>query len=316
VQQWNLIFEQQLAGDWLLSANYMGNKSTHIWIGTELNPGVYIPGTCGSGPCSTVGNVNTRRVLYRENPAQGVFYNTIGQTDTGANAEYNALLLTVRHRLNHNFTILSNYTYSHCISEGDFQGELVGPDYQNPYDRNADRGNCLFDHRNVFNTSFVVVSPTFDQRWERLLMGNWQLSSSFNYTSGTWTTPLVGVDNSRTGVGWDRPNVVSSQPLYPSNQSHSNWFSPASFTPNAIGTYGNAGRNSILAPGSVILNTGLSRIFPVKEQMRFEFRFEMFNALNHPNFSLPQTTMTSAQFGQITSAADPRILQFGLKFYF
>jgi len=316
VQQWNLSLERQFAGNWLISASYMGNKTTHLWVGTELNPGVYIPGTCGSGPCSTTGNVNQRRVLYLQNPAQGVYYNTIGQTDTGANAEYNALLLTAKHRFSHDFTILSNYTWSHCISEGDFQGELIGPDYQNPYNRNADRGNCLFDHRNVFNTSFVVASPTFGQQWKRRLLGNWQLSSWFNYTSGTWITPLVGLDNSRTGVGWDRPNVVLSNPLYPSQQSPSKWFNPAAFTPNAIGTYGNAGRDSILGPHAVYLNSALMRSFPVSETKRFEFRFEMFNALNHPNFGLPNTSMKSSQFGQITSAGDPRILQFGLKFYF
>lgn len=165
IQEWNLSFQRQVARNWFFSATYMGNKSTHVWVDGELNPGVYIPGMCGTTPCSTIGNVNQRRVLYLENPTEGEYYTTITQTDTGANAEYNALLLSTEHRFSHGFTVLSNYTYSHCISEGDFQGEEISIVYQDPYNRNADRGNCLFDHRGIFNTSFVVESPNTSQGW-------------------------------------------------------------------------------------------------------------------------------------------------------
>src|ERR1039457_1263907 len=88
-----------------------------------------------------------------------ISYGDIQQSDDGANAEYNGLLASLNKRFSHNFTILSNYTFSHCISSWDFAGELAGVIYQNPLNRaSGERGNCGFDHRHVFNTSIVVTS--------------------------------------------------------------------------------------------------------------------------------------------------------------
>jgi hypothetical protein len=124
VQQWNLSLERQVGQNWLLSATYLGNKTTHLWIGYEANPAVFIPGTCGANPCSTTSNTNARRVLSLINPTTGALFSSISQTTDGANASYNGLLLSANHRFSQNYTIMANYTYSHCISEGDFAGEL------------------------------------------------------------------------------------------------------------------------------------------------------------------------------------------------
>ena len=65
VQQWGLSYQVQVGKDWLLSANYIGNKSTHLWSQSDLNHAIYIPGNCGANPCSTLANVNQRRTsLY------------------------------------------------------------------------------------------------------------------------------------------------------------------------------------------------------------------------------------------------------------
>ena len=72
----------------------------------------------------------------------GIDYSTVGQTDDGANAGYNGLLVTLRHRMSRNFLVVANYTYSHCLSSANFGGDMTGPGYQNPADRNADHGNC------------------------------------------------------------------------------------------------------------------------------------------------------------------------------
>ncbi|MEO7144481.1 MAG: TonB-dependent receptor, partial [Bryobacteraceae bacterium] len=118
MQQWNLTVERQVGADWLFSASYLGNKSSHRWVNRQIDPAVYIPSVCGGRPCSTTGNTTARRLLTAINPAGGALISSLIQADDGANAEYNALKISANHRLSENFSLLVNYTWSHCISEG------------------------------------------------------------------------------------------------------------------------------------------------------------------------------------------------------
>ncbi|MDQ2949541.1 MAG: carboxypeptidase regulatory-like domain-containing protein, partial [Acidobacteriota bacterium] len=88
VQQWNISYQKQLGSDWLLSATYLGNKTTHLWIGIDQNPAVYMPGSCGAQPCSTLANTNQRRVLSLINPVSGAYYASMPNTYDGGNGEY------------------------------------------------------------------------------------------------------------------------------------------------------------------------------------------------------------------------------------
>src|ERR1019366_9865705 len=157
--QWSVSYQRQIGTDWLASFTYLGSKTTHIWDVQELDPAVYIPGTCNRKPCSTLANTNQRRVLYLANPVAGAGISTMSLSDQGANSHYNGLLVSIQHRFARNYTLLSNYTYSHCISDGDTITKLGGPSYQNPSNRVMDRGNCGFDVRHLSNTSVVVTSP-------------------------------------------------------------------------------------------------------------------------------------------------------------
>ncbi len=314
-QEWDMSYQRQVGANWLFSGTYLGNKTTHSWVETEQDPGVYIPGTCNGKACSTTANLNQRRVLYLENPATGAYYSTMAVSDAGANSEYNGLLLSARRRLSANYTILANYTYSHCISEANFVGELAGPGYQNPYNRNASRGNCAFDLRHIFNLSLVAMTPHFaGNRLAQMLLNNWQIAPIISAQSGLPFTPVTGVDNSMTGVGLDRPNVVG-QP-YVRHTSTLLWLSPAGFTANPVGTFGNAGAYSLYAPTYFDMDLGISRTFIVHEAQQLEVRFEDFNSTNHVNFAAPIATENNAHFGQITSAGNPRILQFAMKYRF
>jgi len=210
VDSWNFGYQIQLANNWLFEASYMGNKSTHIWTGEDINPGIFIPGNCGGSPCSTTDNIDQRRLLYLLNPTAGSLITDIYQLDTGANAEYHGLLLKVQHRFSKHYTILGNYTYSHCISEGDFQGDLGGPQTQNPFNRNAERGNCGFDLRQIFNLTLIAQSPRFSNTFMNAAMGNWQISPIVTYHTGSWYAPYDGIDNSLSGVGLDRPDAIGN----------------------------------------------------------------------------------------------------------
>lgn len=312
--EWNLSYEVQPFKNWVMSAGYIGNKTTHIWTGEDVDPGVYIPGNCNGSPCSTTSNTNQRRVLYLQNPVAGSLYSSIWQADDGANAEYNALLLKAEHRFSDHYTILANYTYSHCISEADFIGDLGGPLTQNPYNRNGERGNCGFDLRQGFNLTFVVETPRLKNHLADRLVGVWKIAPILTAHSGIWFTPVTGLDNSLTGIGLDRPNVVGNP--YVRNSSTLQWISANAFVPNPLGTFGDAGSDSLVGPMFFNIDASISREFIIKERNKIELRFEFFNLLNHPNFNNPDNNLQDNTFGEILSDASPRILQFAAKYTF
>jgi hypothetical protein len=314
LQQWNFNLQQQIGASWLVSASYMGNHAAHVWLTTQLDPAVYIPGTCGKSPCSTVANTNSRRILARLNPSAGAAFSSLVQVDDGGTSSYNAMLLSVNHRMGNHFSVLANYTWSHCIDDGDVQSEITGG-YQDPSNRHGNRGSCYTDVRQLFNLSLVADGPHFRGRnWLKQIVSDWQLSIIATKRTGFWLTPGTGTDSSLTGVGADRPNVTGN-PIV-SKPTISKWFETGVFVANAPGTYGDAGRGSLVGPGGFDVDTALMRNIMLGERTHFELRAEAFNVLNHTVFQNPGTTLSSQNFGRILSANDPRILQFALKYVF
>ncbi len=129
--------------------------------------------------------------------------------DDGANANYNGLLLTVRHRFAHGFTLLSNYTWSHCLDYAEFSGDVTGTAYVNQISRKADYGSCgTIDIRSVMHNSLIVQSPFHGAGWKGMLLGHWQVSTTISAQSGLPINVTSGVDSSLTGEGAQRVNVV------------------------------------------------------------------------------------------------------------
>ena len=331
--QWNATYQRQFGGNWLASLTYMGNKTSHLWTGQELNPAVYSPSVCAEfkGGCTT-GNTNQRKLLGQINPSQGQYYGNLDILDYGANATYNALLASVQQRLSHGVTFLANYTWSHCISDADFGGDITGPGYMNPSNRRQDRGDCNFDIRHIFNSSMTATSPVKGKTIWAHILGNWQLAPLVRMLSGAPLNVTTGVDASLTGVNLDRSNLLPGVNPYTTSWSAGfpQYLNAAAFTPNAPGTYGNLGRDVLRGPGQIQFDASLSRIFDIHEAIRLEVRGEAFNIINHTNFIAAATGtgipgistggialgLNSKTFGQITTAGDPRIFQFALKLYF
>jgi hypothetical protein len=265
-------------------------------------------------------DVTHRRPLYLANPQDGQYIGNLLQVDDGANATYNGLLLSVQHRFSHNFTLLTNYTWSHCISDGDSVGNIRQSYYQIPTNRRADRGDCNYDIRHIFNTSFVAISPVTGKGITGRLLGNWQLSPILRAASGMAINVTSGKDNSGTGPAslyfTDRPNLVSPDIYNSSWGPGLQYLNPAAFSPNPAGTFGNAGRDIARAPMQLNFDVAVNRLFSLTEQVKLEARVEAFNAINHTNFNPPATSVSSSTFGKITSAGDPRIMQFALKLQF
>jgi hypothetical protein len=320
MEQWNLALQKQLPGDWLFSMTYLGNRTVHLEIGEPLNPAIYIPGNCvagqygltAAGPCSNTSNINFRRILYLADPVKARNYAAAGGFGDGAVATYNALLVSAQHRLTHNFTVLANYTWSHCLT----QNEVAlngGGSPQDPNNRALEYGNCLSDRRGVFNLTAVVRTPKFSNRWMQRIAGDWQESTIFTQATGTHITPATGIDTSLTGSGI-RPNVAGSPDL--SNPSIAKWFDTSAFVPSPTGTWGNSGVGVILGPSAWNVDVALSRSFRVTELQRIDFRAEAFNLFNHARFGNPDAILNSPTYGQILTARDPRILQGALKYVF
>jgi len=317
VQQWNLSFQKQLGEDWALSLSYLGNKTTHLWFENQANPAVYVPGNCPMNGrvslCSTTGNLDQRRELYLLNPAAGKYYSSIVQTDGGGNANYNAGLVGIQKRFTKKFSVLANYTWSHCIDEADGDQFLDGVDFQDPHNRKGDRGSCGSDRRHNVNTSAVISGPTFKSSIMQRLAGGWQMSSIFRVQSGAPLTVTTGRDAALVG-GTQRPMLIGNPDV--DNPTLKRWFNTDAFVANGSGQYGNAGRSIITGNKAVNFDVSVTRRFNVREQQRLEFRAEGFNVLNLMRPGNPNMSLNSALFGQVTSALDPRIMQFALKYVF
>jgi Carboxypeptidase regulatory-like domain/TonB dependent receptor len=306
VMHWNLSLQHQFGKDWLTTINYIGNKGTHILGSYDVDPAVYIPGSTAS--------TNNRRVLYLQNPAQGQYYSDIQVADDGGVSHYNGLVTSVQHRFAQHFTLLSNFTWSHCTSDVDFTGELAGTLYQNPNNRSGEKGNCGFDERLNYVASIVATSTPIGDRITKLITGGWQFSPIFTaHTGQPITITDNGKDVSLTGQLQDRPNVILPNQVIPSQQTQKEWFNQAAFAVQATGTYGNSGRFNLYGPGSWNMDMSLSRIFKIHERFGLEVRGEAFNFFNHANWNNPGVAIGSSTFGQVTAFSSPRILQMALK---
>jgi hypothetical protein len=335
--QWTASVQQDLGRGWQVQIDYIGNKSSFNAYAYPLNPAVYLPGTCGTSPCSTTGNASSRYALTIANPTQGPKY-AGGSTGfllaaTGANASYNGMIATIQHRLSSSFVFLANYTWSHCIDIAENPGDISTTAVQNPANITGDRASCGFDSRDVFNSSLVASSHFAITGWLAQAVNHWELAPLVHVTNGTPFTVVSGVDNSLTSINNDRPNLVNPAGVYTRNKimsgksTNAQYINLSAFAQNPTGTFGNSGRNAFRGPKFLQVDGALSRSFSLHERLEMNLRLEAFNALNHPNFGAPgsggfaggSTSLVSSTFGQITSTANgygARVFQGAVKLTF
>lgn len=334
VHQANFTVQQQLPGKIALQLGWVSNSSIHLLNYNPLNPAVYIPGTDASGNAlSTVANTNSRRVLNLSNPpATGAayYYAAVEVGESGETSHYNALQMEVRKSFSHGLNLLSSFTWGKAIDGASISlgNGLATPVAQNPYDRKGNRGLADFDERKRLLINFVYTTPSVTKAFgfgknnpASFVIDNWNLGTIFKLADGFPFNVTSGVDYSRTGTGADRPNLIGDPRLSndrPRAQRLSAYFNKSAFQNNAIGTFGNFGRNVLIGPGSANVDLNAQKEYPIGERLgKLQLRFEFFNLLNHPNFSNPAAAMSSqGTMGVISSAADGRIIQFGAKYVF
>ncbi len=188
----------------------------------------------------------------------------------------------------------------------------------NPNNLLQDRGNCLSDRRNNFNSSLIAQTPEFSSTLLRRVASGWQVSGIITAQSGNWQSVTTGSDTSLTASQaaaslQDRANVIGD---WHGDGTRTNWWQRSAFVNNAPGIFGNVGRNSVLQPGTWNIDAAISRRVRVREGQSVEIRAEAFNLFNHANFGPATTSISSGNFGKILTSGNPRILELALKYVF
>ena len=213
-----------------------------------------------------------------------------------------------------------------------------GMSYYDARQHAFETGLSDFNHTHRAVASYVWNLPRVSKSnaLVRSLVGGWDWTGIYTYTTGDPMTIGAGVERSQTGLGGDRADFIGTPSQLGGVASPSDrkgcaatvphcvpWLNTALFALPALGTYGNAGKGTFRGPSQWDIDTGLLKNFspiPSRENISFQFRGEFFNLFNHPQLSDPNTTLTNGAFGGIRSTvgtnADSRIIQLALKMLF
>jgi hypothetical protein len=306
IHQWNLTLEQSLPANFVARITYQGSAGRRLFHAAEYNAAVY-------GPGATIANTNDRRP--RKEFAQLTLAGTYGLSN------YNALVTSLEKRLSSGLTLLTGFTWQKSLdlaSSTAFEGNLGAP-YGS-----IQRDHAVSDYNRKFRFtgSFNYQLPGFERVGAaRYVIGGWQINGIIALQSGGPLNIGAGADNSRSGIGADRVDIIGD-PRMPDDRTRGEkvqqWFNRAAFKANDLGTFGTLGRNVLRGPGFASLDLSLFKSFPMpySEGHKIEFRAECFNSLNRVNLGNPNTNFISPVFGRITNAGDPRILQLVMRYSF
>ena len=315
MQHWSASVQQQLGRSRVLEVAYVGSKGTKLLSARDINqpPPSALPQGLPFVP--------------RPNP----LFDDVTELESRASSNYRSLQVRFQQRLDVGLAMLASYSWSKSTDDAsNFFSSAGDPNF--PQDSNnpqAERGRSNFDVRHRLSVSYSYDLPfgkgkahLADRGWLSALLTGWQTFGIVTVQSGRpFTVALLPeIDNSGTGrsaLGFganDRPNIVGNPDI--SNRTPERWFNTNAFAFPARGTFGNAGRNILDGPGYQNINASLVKNTSLSERLNLQIRAEFFNLFNHPNFNLPDNFLGSPTFGRITSARDPRHIQFGVKLLF
>jgi hypothetical protein len=296
--EYTLSIQRELPWNNLFTVGYQGTRGVHLLAFHDFNApiptvinGVDYFATQNGGPCALnapTQGPNSCAANGRPVPALG----SQDLTDPSSYSSYNALQVGLTHRASANLVYQFSYTYSHCIDSAYTYGGLgfnnVTSAITNPYNWNADKGNCSFDLRHNISFNTVYMLPFKGNRFKE----GWQVSGVTSWHTGV-NFSLGENDQADLGNTFDseRPNYSPNAPGCNNNpyanQSVNQWFNLNCFTPSTYGSVGNLGRNNLVGPGYAETDIGVTKNTRLTERVSLQFRAEIFNIFNHPNFSVP-----------------------------
>ncbi len=365
---YNLNIQKELPGSILLQVGYVGSLGRHeemTYEGDPISPA--FSAACALNP-ACVANASSQQAsstgalstIYSSLVPANVLASVGYQASVG-NSNYNSLQVSVNKRLSHGLNFLASYTWAHSIDDtSSFENSGFGNRALNPFNFAMNRGDSVYDARQRLVVSYDYEIPHVSRFWNnaftRTLLDGYHLSGITTLQTGFPINPQETDYRSLQCSGyqyygcWDAPNVVSApQILNPRTSIVTNnnpaaagigpqnyyYFNPNTFTTEAIGQLGNAGRNAFHGPG--VNNTDLSimkRIYLTKNENRFiELRLEGYNVFNHTQFTVinyqgggVNGDINNPNFGRVLSAygatagtvaqTGGRTVQLAAKFYF
>jgi len=238
----------------------------------------------------------------------------------GSNTNYHSLQARYEHRLSQQLNVTAAYTYSHLIDDSANTTNDGGCQCQDPRNIKAERASSLFDQRHLLVVGYVWNVP-FAKNWTGIsgvLASRWSFQGIVTLASGNPFDVRESFDSQNNDGIYERPNLVPGQTFSVPNQGPNQWFNTNSFTPSVL-VYGNSPRNPIVGPGRHTFDLSLSKSFNMEyhEGHSLQFRAELFNVFNTPQFANPDSNLGDGSFGQITNTNLPnREVQFALKYIF
>jgi hypothetical protein len=310
LEQYNLTVEHQLGSNWSARLAYVGSVGHHFYLLRDENSPIYV-----AGASTTTAGLNARRPIQP--------YAGISLWDTSSSSAFNSLQASIMHRFSRDFTLNASYVWEKEFD--DVSGDPTSTTAFQLSNQNCvacDRGLSSLELPQRFVASYVYAFPE-PHLWGlfgKEVLNGWQINGITTLAKGSPFNITSGVDSNLDGIATDRPNRVENPNLgggRSREQKIAEDFNIAAFAVPAAGTpYGNSPRDPLVGPGYVNTDLSAFKKFAVFEKSDLLFRAEVFNLFNNVNLGTPNGTLTSAQFGKITSSNSPRIMQFALKYEF
>ncbi|MBM3734309.1 MAG: hypothetical protein FJW39_00860 [Acidobacteria bacterium] len=301
-QSWDLSLQREFGQSWLIDAAYVGSKGTHLLEITDPNQPVPGPGA-----------INPRRPLFALAPNV-----TLNEGASVGNSIYHSFQLKVQKRFARGFYVLGSYTLAKVIGSVDsnFSNAVPGVasfgQAQDARNRAADRSLSDTDVPQRLVASYGWELPLF--RKHRLL-GGWQISGITTFSAGNPFDVLMQASTLNSGTTRGRTGFADGRI---SNWTIDRYFDTAAFRAPAAFTFGNSGRNVLRGPGVKTWDVSVIKDTQLTERFRLQWRTDLFNAANTPQFNSPGNSIGTPQAGRISSTrfATNRQIQFVMKLFF
>jgi outer membrane receptor protein involved in Fe transport len=346
-QAWNLDVQRQLPERILLDLAYVGSTGTHLPRFVQIDQAYITQAQIDTlspdvitrmellGIPPPVAQFLSQHIELMPSIVRGPYFGfaQIFEAEDSMSSNYNSMQAKVEKQFSRGLSLGVAYTYSKSIDgASDFfgsgaNGSTIFP--QNNYDTAAEKGLSDFDIRHRFVFNYIYSFPSIRNLWSAVpsrVADGWQISGIVTAQSGQPFSVLTGANQSSTGLGDDRPDLVGNPNTGP--RTVAEWFNTSAFVLNAPLTFGDAGRNIVAGPGFTNVDFAILKNTAITERVNLQFRTEFFNILNHPNFALPNNVLSSPSFGSLYQTPDvaqnnvglgsggPRLIQFGLKLLF